>query len=114
MLSRAHRLTEPRDFLRVYRRGTRLQHAFFTIHYLSGAGPTRIGFVVGTKVSRKSTRRNRVKRIVREWVRLHFSQFPSGDYAIVARPGVQNQEADTVRHTLDRLQARLNGKNKRT
>ncbi|MBI5299665.1 MAG: ribonuclease P protein component [Deltaproteobacteria bacterium] len=47
----------------------------------------RLGIVVSKKVA-KANRRNLIKRIVREYFRLHPSLFPLGDVVVIANPVV--------------------------
>lgn len=72
---RRARLLRHSDFDRVYKQGKRHFAAHMTVFYLrsiSGDGP-RIGFTVG-KVVGTAVERNRVKRRLREVVRLHRSE----------------------------------------
>jgi len=69
---RTARLLRHSDFDRVYKQGKRHFAAHMTVFYLrriSGGGP-RIGFTLG-KVVGTAVERNRVKRRLRETVRLH-------------------------------------------
>jgi ribonuclease P protein component len=51
----------------------------------NGQGTTRLGITVSKRVG-NSVRRNRVKRLVREFFRLHKDSFPQGcDIVIAAR-----------------------------
>lgn len=73
--ARSGRLLRHSDFERVYRQGKRHFAAHMTVFYLrciGGAGP-RIGFTVG-KVVGSAVERNRVRRRLREGVRLHRSE----------------------------------------
>ena len=66
MLPRAHRLLRRQDFDAVYRRGRVRRGRLLTIRSLQQAeGPIRVGFVVGTAVSKRATIRNRIKRQLR-------------------------------------------------
>jgi ribonuclease P protein component len=69
---RTARLLRHADFERVYKQGKRHFAAFMTVFYLrraEGEGP-RIGFTVG-RVLGNAVLRNRMKRRLREAVRLH-------------------------------------------
>lgn len=78
MLPRAHRLTIKKDFDRVAR--ARPFHALhFTLRVVSNNLPvTRIGIVTGLKVSKRATKRNRIKRIIREVFQRHLPSLHTG------------------------------------
>lgn len=107
MLARAHRMVRPQDFSRAYKRGKRVGGPLLTLYFLRGAAPTRIGVVVSTKVSKKSTRRNRIKRITRETLRFLLPNLPSGDYAVVMRPQIRDAEAATIRDAVTRACSKI-------
>jgi ribonuclease P protein component len=51
------------------------------------SGPTRLGLAVGRKVG-GAVVRNRVKRLIREFFRLHYADLaPHADIVVVAKPG---------------------------
>lgn len=70
MLPRASRLISDYDFRRVRRFGRQFGSPFFSLYLLREKSPlpSRFGFVVSTKVEKRATRRNRVKRIFRDEV----------------------------------------------
>lgn len=63
------------DFERVYKQGKRHFAAHMTVFYLQrpDAGTLRVGFTVG-RVLGGAVQRNRMKRLLREAVRLRFPQ----------------------------------------
>lgn len=82
-LSREHRLRGPRPFERLYRQGRRLQGEWLVLRLLQAvpellppplrsrpASGWRVGIVVSSKVHKRAVRRNRLRRILSEELRL--------------------------------------------
>ncbi|MCX6797321.1 MAG: ribonuclease P protein component [Candidatus Doudnabacteria bacterium] len=60
---------------------------FLTVKFLKSVkNPSRFTVVVSTKVAKSAVKRNRLKRILREFIRLRLNHFALGDYAIIVRP----------------------------
>ncbi|MBW6431861.1 ribonuclease P protein component [Patescibacteria group bacterium] len=79
MLSKEKRIRDTKDFKRVYQKGTFFYHRFFNLSYLKNRGSlTRLGFVIGKKVSNKAVVRNSLKRKFREASRKLYEQAPKG------------------------------------
>ncbi len=86
MLPKENRLTEKEDFDRVKNEGRLIQSDSFAFSFIDKGSPTkkgeeipsRFGFIVSTKISKKATLRNRVKRALREGVRQNISYFKKG------------------------------------
>lgn len=81
-------LNRNEQFLNVYRTGKRSYHKFFTLYYLpNGKDYNRLGFKVGKKLA-KATRRNRVRRLLRESYRLSEEKIATGyDIILAAKDG---------------------------
>ncbi len=79
------RLRRP-DFLLATRRGRRIVTRYFLVFQLErkDAGETRLGITVTRKVGH-AVRRNRIKRLVREWFRKRELDFGSCDLVLVAK-----------------------------
>ena len=74
MLPRNNRLTAKRDFEKIKKLGAVLTLPFFIVSYLergesSIRGP-RFGFVVSSHLEKRASQRNRLKRRLRETVRI--------------------------------------------
>ena len=88
-LSRALRLRNRRQFLRVQRGGTKRHTRHFLVFMSRRAdepqGPARLGITVTRKVG-GAVQRNRIKRLVREAFRHERAAFPAGwDVVFVAK-----------------------------
>jgi len=67
MLPQANRLKKTIDFQKVFKRGKSATSASLTVRYLSKNAnlPARFGFVVSTKVDKRASKRNMIKRQMR-------------------------------------------------
>src|SRR4030042_371798 len=84
---RGARLRRRAVFLRAQAQGRRLHTLHFGI--VLGPGPTgaaRLGLAVTRRLG-SAVRRNRVKRLLREFFRRHKQQLPPGDLVIMAKKG---------------------------
>lgn len=86
--SKSERLLNRKDFVNLNKLGRRRHTPHFTVIFKeSGLGTTRLGITV-TKKAGNSAQRNRIKRLVREFYRLHKAHFPQGyDIVITAKKG---------------------------
>jgi ribonuclease P protein component len=111
MFSKKNRLAKTLDVQRVFSKGRAFFNPLFTVRYLSGNGQHRFTVVVSTKVSKLAVKRNRIKRVAREFIRLRLSGFRPGDYAVMVKPAAAKKEADEWRKSLEELlvKARLIG-----
>jgi len=76
------RLLNRKDFVNLNRSGKRYRTGHFIVIFKKNRlGITRLGITVSKKIG-NATKRNRVKRLAREYYRLHKQAFPSG-YDIV-------------------------------
>lgn len=62
----------------------------------------RIGIIVSKKID-KAYKRNAIKRVVREYFRLHPETFPLGDLLVIARPGLKGLSKKEIREKLVEL-----------
>lgn len=83
MLPKENRLSSDFDFRKVRRSGRKYGGPLFSFFVLRGDGkvknPPRFGFVVSTKVTKKASKRNRVRRVLQDEV---------GSLLSRVRPGV--------------------------
>lgn len=97
-LPKVHRLKRREDFSRVYQKGSRCKTAHLTLRVLHRSPdrpaanpnfllPTRIGISISTKVDKRSTVRNRMRRQIQAIFRQLLPQIAPGlDLLVVAHP----------------------------
>jgi ribonuclease P protein component len=108
---RAARLLKHADFDRVYKQGRRHFSSHMTVFYLRQAeGGARVGFTVG-RVLGGAVQRNRIKRRLREAVRLHRSLLKgSVDVVINPKKSVRTVEFPILLEEVSRAFAVIAGK----
>ena len=87
MLSREYRLQKEQDFTRVHHTGRFIGQKFLAIKFIPNhLDVSRFGFLVGTKISKKSVVRNKIKRRLRETIRLKLAKIKPGfDVVVMVR-----------------------------
>jgi ribonuclease P protein component len=72
----------------------------------SGAEGARLGLTVSRKVG-NAVKRNRVKRVLRDWFRRHRLDCPAAAIVFVARNGAAEAPADALRAEADDIVRRM-------
>jgi len=101
---KADRLRRRREFLAAQATGKRLHTPHFGVILAppGGAPRPRLGLVVSKRVG-TAVRRNRVKRLLREFFRRHFAELPPQDIIIMAKKGAETLSYDDVQRELARI-----------
>jgi len=99
------RLRKKTEFESVYKLGRRVFSKHFFLSFVAGE-KRRIGLTVSSKVG-AAHKRNRIKRVTREFFRLNKDSFPAGDIVITARVGAASLDNDQIRGEIKNLAARL-------
>ncbi len=87
--TRQQRLLNAGDFKRVFD-NTQFKASTRELLILGAAndlGHSRLGFIIAKKNIRTAVHRNRIKRIIREFFRVHCSELDTADLIIMARRG---------------------------
>lgn len=106
MLARQNRLREEADFERVKSRGRIIQSKSFgfSLYYRGDSDPSRFGFIVSNKISKDSTRRNRIKRSLSEAVRHSISYIKLGyDCVFLAKQLIVNKYTDELMNEVKKV-----------
>ena len=93
-MPKINRLTKDVDFEKVKKEGILIRGNFFFLSFLkNNLNFSRFGVVVSKNVSKKATERNKIKRIVREFIRQSLLSISEGyDFVIVAKRSVVGKE----------------------
>ena len=100
MLKKPNRINKTRDLQKVYRSGKTLHTPALVIKFVPGL-KSRIGFVVSKKVSKKAVERNRIKRALREHIRLSLPSLQAGEYMLVAKPAAAGYKGKELSEQLN-------------
>ncbi|MBU6447287.1 ribonuclease P protein component [Patescibacteria group bacterium] len=101
MLKKANRINTTRELQKVYRGGKTLHTPALVVKFVAKL-KTRIGFVISKKVSKQAVTRNRIKRVLREFMRVSIKKIQPGDYMIVVKPGADKYETFLIREQLEK------------
>ena len=88
MLKKVNRLAKARDIEKAFARGRTFFNSFFTVKFAPSALGHRFTVVVSTKVFKQAVKRNRLKRIIREYIRKNLVIFKQGDYLVMTKPKI--------------------------
>ncbi|MFH1671363.1 MAG: ribonuclease P protein component [Candidatus Portnoybacteria bacterium] len=99
MLSREFKLKKDNDFKKVFEKGRYFQKSFIKIKYLeNNFEKNRFGIMVGTKVSKKAVKRNRIKRWLEEAIRLNLNQIKTGfDIVVMVNPEILDKKYQEIK-----------------
>ncbi len=107
MLQKENRLTGEDDFQKIHNKGRFTSDIFLAIKVLSNKlGVTRVGFLVGLKVSKKAVIRNKVKRRLREIFRLLIKdgKLKAGfDVIVLVRPEITEKKYNEIKEAVMRV-----------
>jgi len=103
MLPKENRLTKNTDFQAVYKKGKFFGTKLIHFKYMKNSLPnTRVGFVIGTKVSKSAVKRNKIKRQMRDIFRLKLDNIKKGyDIAVIVKPGAIDMDYDEIVKNID-------------
>ena len=105
MLKKNNRLKKKKEFNYIYKKGSIIHSANFTIHYVRAYKPyAQIGISISKQVG-NSVVRSRVKRIISEACRVNINKFAIKNYVITAKQSiVDKMSTDVEQELLKQLQ----------
>jgi len=105
MLPKTNRLQKKKDFDRVFKGGKGYKEDFLALKMArNNLKKSRFGFVVGKNVSKKTTLRNKIKRRLRELVRLKLKKTKKGiDVILIVRPGFRTKDFWEIEETINKI-----------
>lgn len=105
MLPKENRLKREKEFEAVFKGGRTLKGKSVFLRYLiNGTDKTRIGFVVSKKISKLAVTRNKIKRRMRDIVRLKKDKIKEGlSIVIVSLPSIAKLTYKEIKEDLENL-----------
>jgi len=105
MLPKLNRLRKKKEFERVLRKGKGVKEDFLVLKIIKNNLPqTRIGLIVGIKVSNKATLRNKIKRRVKALMAAKLPKIKKGfDIVLITKPGIEERDFWEMAEILDKL-----------
>jgi len=110
MLDKKSRITDKKDFQKVYRSGRKITGNLFILRFAPNRLPQpRFGLVVSNKVSKKAVVRNRLKRQIRSKIQNDWqTQLPRYDHILYCRPGrLAGKNYSQISADLDQIFSRV-------
>ncbi len=87
MFKRKHRLAKTTQVVAALKRGRGFFNSEISIKCLPKVGEApKFTVVVSTKVDKRAVKRNRLKRIIREFLKTQMTRIRPGDYVIMLKP----------------------------
>ncbi len=104
IFSKDERIRKRAEYLSIYQQGTRTySRSFIIVSRKNQLGYRRLGITVSKKVG-NAVRRNRIKRVIREFFRLHKTQLAeSQDIVIIGKKGIPHLNYQDVCKELEGL-----------
>jgi len=105
MLPKLNRLKKKKDLKLVFKKGKGFKEDFLVLKVLKNhLKNSRFGFIVSKAVSKKTTLRNKIKRRLRELVRIKLKKIKKGiDGVLIVQPGLEVKDFWEIEAALNRI-----------
>ena len=111
--NRESRLLTPGHFKNVFENASRFSSQHFTI--LITHNPTddnRLGLAIAKKRVKLAVQRNRIKRLVRENLRLNQENLPSIDMVVMVKSGIDKLDNSEINKQIESIWRKINRRHK--
>ena len=101
-LPKKYRLTDKSEIEKVFKKGRIINSSLFLIRFLSNHLVfSRFTVIVSSKISKKAVIRNRIKRRLKEIIRLNILKIKPGyNFIVIAKPKILNQKHNELTELL--------------
>lgn len=98
MLPQKHRLFLRKELHRIQKEGKVYQFTFFGLLMVKSDSPiSRFAFIVSNKIHKRATKRNRIKRLLRESIRSLLPKInPGFEVVFLTKKGILGKDFQTV------------------
>jgi len=105
MLPKENRLKKKKDFEKIFKEGKGSKEGLLFLKLVpNGSDKVRFGITVSQKVSKKATRRNKIKRQLRAIINLKLAEIKKGiDVVLVALPGLETKDFRKIEEIVNTL-----------
>lgn len=103
MLKKENRVRLNNDFIRTIKNGASFFNQILNIKAFSNdLSKNRFGVIISTKVSKRAVDRNKIKRIIRDFLQININKtFTGKDYVIITKPLIINKEKQEIINCLE-------------
>ncbi len=105
MLPKINRLKKKKDIERVFKSGRGLKEDFLILKAAkNGFKNSRFAFIVSSKVSKKATLRNKIRRRLSKLIGFKIEKIKKGiDFILMAVPGLEEKDFWEIDETTNKL-----------
>jgi ribonuclease P protein component len=101
MLPKQFRITKKTDFEQIFNYGQFYKGKLLTLATVEKEGTSCFGIIVSKSVLRKSTERNRIKRIIRNFIAMNLKNIKNGKKVLImVKTGLQNKSKQEIEQEL--------------
>jgi len=103
MLLKTQRLQKDIEIKEVLHKGKYISSSKLTIKWLSNKTKyTKLALVVSKKIDKRATKRNQIRRVLREHLRQNYLLKTGNNIVIITRQGIENLDNKQIRQELDK------------